>query len=108
MDIKMKAEDDSGDFPTWDLKTENNIVPILSGDEEDLQIATLACFLEKGSIKQLKEMGVAWATYLTGDKTFGELDAEIRESLRKADKADFVPNYQIDNDKLTLTVSREL
>lgn len=108
MDIEMQAEDMTGEHPIWDLKTEGGIVPIISGDEEDIQIASLACFLQKGSIAQLPEAGVDWTDYLTGDKTFGELDAEIRESLRKAGMEEYQPDYQIVGDKLTLVVSKEL
>lgn len=108
MDIEMKAEEFTTEYPVWDLKTEGNIVPIITGDREDIQVATLACFLEKGTIPQLPDAGVEWTKYLTGDKTFGELDAEIRESLRKADKIVFQPNYQIEGDRLTLAVSKEI
>lgn len=104
----MKAEEFTTEYPVWDLKTEGNIVPIITGDREDIQVATLACFLEKGTIPQLPDAGVEWTKYLTGDKTFGELDAEIRESLRKADKIVFQPNYQIEGDRLTLAVSKEI
>lgn len=104
----MKAEDNSGDYPVWDLKTDGNIVPIISGDKEEIQTATLACFLEKGTVPQLEDAGVEWTAFLTGNKTFGELDAQIRESLQKADKSDYFPNYQIENDRLTLSVSKEI
>lgn len=104
----MKAEEFTPEYPVWDLKTEGNIVPIIYGDREDVQVATLACFLEKGTIPQLPEAGVEWTKYLTKEKTFGELDAEIRESLRKADKLIFQPNYQIEGDRLTLVVSKEI
>ena len=104
----MKAEEFTTEYPVWDLKTEGNIVPIIYGDREEVQVATLACFLEKGTIPQLPEAGVEWTKYLTNEKTFGELDAEIRESLRKADKLIFQPNYQIEGDRLTLVVSKEI
>lgn len=104
----MKAEEFTSEYPVWDLKTEGNIVPIVSGEQENVQIATLACFLEKGTIPQLPDAGVEWTKFLTQDKTFGELDAEIRESLRKADMIEFQPNYQIEGDRLTLAVSKEI
>ena len=104
----MKAEEFTAEYPIWDLKTEGNIVPIISGDQEALQIATLACFLEKGTIPQLPEAGVEWSAFLTKDKTFGELDAEIRQSLQKADKVEYQPSYEIEGDRLTLAVSKEI
>lgn len=108
MDIEMKAEELTAEYPIWDVKTEGDVVPIISGDKENVQIASLACFLVKGSIPQLPEAGVEWTAFLTGDKTFGELDAEIRESLRKAGEVEYQPNYQIEGDRLTLAVSKEL
>ena len=104
----MKAEEFTSTYPVWDIKTEGDIVPIISGEEESVQTATLACFLEKGTIPQLPEAGVEWTKYLTSEKTFGELDAEIRESLRKADMVEYQPNYEIEGDRLTLAVSKEL
>lgn len=104
----MRAEEFTSEYPIWDIKTEGDIVPIISGDKEDVQTATLACFLEKGTIPQLPDVGVEWSAYLTKDKTFGELDAEIRDSLRKADKVEYQPNYEIDGDRLTLAVSKEI
>ena len=104
----MRAEEFTSEYPVWDIKTDGDIVPIISGDKEDVQTATLSCFLEKGTIPQLPDVGVEWSAFLTKDKTFGELDAEIRDSLRKADKVEYQPNYQIDGDRLTLAVSKEL
>ena len=104
----MRAEELTTEYPVWDLKTEGGIVPIISGDKEDVQIASLACFLEKGTIPQLPDAGVEWTEFLTKDKSFGELDAEIRESLRKAGMMEFQPNYSIEGDRLTLAVSKEL
>lgn len=108
MDVEMKAEELTAEYPVWDMKAENGIVPIISGDKEDVQIASLACFLEKGTIPQLPDAGVEWTKYLTQNKTFGELDAEIRDSLRKAGKMEFQPNYSIEGDRLTLAVSKEI
>lgn len=108
MDIEMQAEDTSGEFPIWDLKTSGSIVPIITDEKEEIQTATLACFLEKGSIKQIQDVGVNWASFLTGDTTFGELDAEIRQSLINADKTEYVPNYLLNDDKLTLQVQKRI
>lgn len=104
----MRAEEFTAEYPIWDVKTEGSIVPIISGDKESIQIATLACFLEKGTIPQLPEAGVEWSAFLTKDKTFGELDAEIRDSLRMADKVEYQPYYEIEGDRLTLAVSKEI
>lgn len=108
MDIEMKVEEITPDSPIWDIKVEDNIVPIISGDREDVQIATLAAFLQLGSIPQLPDMGVSWTDYLTGDKTFGELDAQIRQSIRMSGKTEYMPIYSIIGDRLTLNVGKEM
>lgn len=104
----MKAEDTTNGDPVWDLKVEGGIAPIISGETENVQIASLACFLERGTIPQLPDVGVEWTKYLTGGMTFGMLDAQIRESLKNAEMSEFRPDYQIEGDKLTLAVSKEL
>jgi len=44
MDLKMRAEDITTSGITWDCKIIDGIVPIVSGDEEELQAATQAGF----------------------------------------------------------------
>ncbi|MDY2843895.1 MAG: hypothetical protein SOT81_07940 [Treponema sp.] len=57
---------------------------------------------------ELPDVGVEWTGYLTGEISFGELDAEIRQSLSNAEKDEFRPEYQLEDDRLTLTVTKEL
>lgn len=108
MDLKMKEEKiTSSAHPVWDLKVEDGIVPIIYGDEEDVQTATLAGFLEYGSIPLLPEAGVPWTDFLTGKITFGELDADVRDSLSAAAKDTFYPDYQIVEDTLVMTIGKQ-
>ena len=107
MDIKMDAESITATaHPVWDVKVEKGIVPMITGDEEDLQTATLAGFLEKGSIPLLPDAGVSWSDYLTKEITFGELDAEGRDSISEAGKDNFYPDYEIENDQLVMTIGK--
>lgn len=107
MDIKMDAESITATaHPVWDVKVEKGIVPMITGDEEDLQTATLAGFLEKGSIPLLPDAGVSWSDYLTKEITFGELDAEVRDSISEAGKDNFYPDYEIENDQLVMTIGK--
>lgn len=107
----MKAETITATAePVWDIKVENNLVPIISGDEENMQNATLAGFLETGTIPQLPSVGVPWQEFLTNGLTFGELDSYIRQSIEAAGQENYYPQYEIDdeNQRLTMTVGREL
>lgn len=108
MDAQMKQEDITQNYPIWDLEVTNGIVPILTDDKEDIQTALLASFIEKGTIPQLPEHGVAWTDFLTGQITFGELDVLIRDSISKAGKDLYRPEYQIENDRLTLLITKEI
>lgn len=109
MDLKMKSEELSNfEYPIWDLKVENGIVPIITDDEEAMQTATLAGFLELGSIPQLPNVGVPWTDFLTKKITFGELDTLVRQSIQDAGKSEFYPKYDIQGEVLTMTVGRDI
>lgn len=108
MDIEMKIQEKTAVFPVWDLKVESGIVPVLTDDKEDIQGAILACFIEKNTVPELPDVGVEWTGYLTGAISFGELDSQIRQSLSNAEKDEFRPEYQLEDDRLTLTVTKEL
>ena len=95
MDIKMKAEEITANGISWDCEVVDGIVPILSAEEEELQDATQAGFLIRGTIPQLPNAGVPWTDFLTKKLTFGELDFYVRESLRKAEK-----------EKMTMTIGK--
>jgi hypothetical protein len=106
MDLKMKAEDIQVSGITWDVKVNDGIVPIISGEDEDLQCATIASFLIKGTVPLLPEAGVPWTEYLTNNLSFGELDFYIHESLRKTDKTMYYPEYDIQNDQMTMSIKK--
>lgn len=106
MDLKMKAEDITTAGTSWDCKVIDGIVPIITGDEEDLQCATQAAFLITGTIPQLPEAGVPWTDFLTKKITFGELDFYVRDSLRNVEKETFYPQYDIEKDQLTMSIGK--
>lgn len=106
MDLKMKAEEITTSGTTWDCKVTDGIVSIISGDEEDLQTATLAAFLIRGTVPQLPDAGVPWTEFLTQRLTFGELDFYVRDSLRKVEKETFYPQYDIQDDQLTMSIGK--
>lgn len=106
MDLKMKSEEITTSGTIWDCKVEDGIVSIISGDEEDLQTATLAGFLIRGTIPQLPEVGVPWTEFLTQKITFGELDYYIRDSLNKVEKETYYPQYEIVKDQLTMSIGK--
>ncbi len=106
MDLKMKAEEITDAGVSWDCTVEDGIVPIITDDEEDQQSATLAGFLIRGTVPQLEEAGVPWTDFLTNKISFGVLDFYIRESLGNVGKNNFYPQYELDEDKLTMSIGK--
>lgn len=106
MDLKMKAEDITTSGVSWDCDVQNGLVPIITDDKEDLQCATLAGFLITGTVPQLPEAGVPWTDFLTGKITFGVLDFYVRDSLLNVGKDNFYPEYDIEEDQLTMSIGK--
>jgi hypothetical protein len=106
MDLKMNAEEITDQGVSWDCDVKDGLVPIIKDDEEDLQCATIAGFLIVGTVPQLPEAGVPWTDFLTGKITFGVLDFYIRESLLNVGKDNFYPEYDIEEDQLTMKVGK--
>ena len=79
---------------------------VIKDDEEDLQCATIAGFLIVGTVPQLPEAGVPWTDFLTGKIPFGVLDFYVRESLSNVGRDNFYPQYDIQDDKLTMSVGQ--
>lgn len=106
MDLKMKAEETTVDGVSWDCEVSDGIVPIITDDKEDLQCATLAGFLVKGTVPQLAEAGVPWTDFLTGKVGFGVLDYYVRQSILNVGEDNYYPEYDIDEDQLTMKVGK--
>lgn len=106
MDLKMKSEDITTAGVSWDCDVKNGLVPIVKDEKEEMQAATMAGFLIMGTVPQLPEAGVPWTEFLTGKITFGVLDFYVRESLSNVGRDDFYPQYDIEKDKLTMSVGR--
>lgn len=106
MDLKMKAEEISTAGVSWDCQVSDGIVPIIQDDTEELQCATIAGFLIVGTVPLLPNAGVPWSDFLTGKITFGVLDFYVRESLKNVQKDNFYPQYDIEEDQLTMSVGK--
>jgi len=91
-------------FPVWDLAVTSGIVPFITGSPADVQAATIAAFIQLGSIPQLPTLGVPWVEFVTKQITFGDLDAAIRQSVANAGVANFSPKYDILDGNLTVTM----
>lgn len=106
MDFKMKVVEKTGNGVYWDCKVQDGNVQIIYDGEEDLQCATLAGFLVRGTIPLLPQAGVPWSEFLTSKMTFGELDFYVRQSLQDVGKETYYPQYDIENDQLTMSIGK--
>lgn len=106
MDLKLNSEQITTSGVLWDCKVSGGIVPIITNDEEDLQCAINAAFLITGTIPQIPAAGVPWTEFLTNKISFGELDFYVRDSLQKVEKETYYPQYEIQDDKLTMTIGK--
>lgn len=106
MDLKMRSEDITTSGVSWDCDVKNGDVPIITDDKEEVQNATLAGFLIVGTVPQLPDAGVPWTDFLTGKITFGVLDFYIRDSMIAAGRSEYFPQYDIENDQLTMKVGK--
>lgn len=106
MDLQMDSstEPTATAFPVWDFTVSSGIVSFLTGDLADVQAAGMAAFIQLGSIPQLPNLGVPLAEYLTKSVTFGDLDAAIRQSAQNANVPSYVPNYEVVNGRLIVTM----
>ena len=55
---------------------------------------------------QLQDAGVPWTDFLTNKITFGVLDFYVRESLKNVEADNFYPQYDIEEDKLTMSIGK--
>lgn len=106
MDLKMQAEDITTAGVSWDCDVKDGIVPIITDETENLQSAILAGFLVVGTVPQLPEAGVPWTDFLTNKISFGVLDFYVRDSLASVERQDYYPQYDIENDQLTMNIRK--
>ena len=106
MDLKMNAEDITSAGVSWDCDVQDGDVPIITDETEEVQNATLAGFLIVGTVPQLPDAGVPWTDFLTGKITFGVLDFYVRDSLMAAGKDEYYPQYDIEDDQLTMSIGK--
>ena len=97
-----------GSSPSVDLyvpaaATGQHIVPIITGKAENDQQAQVLCQLVLGAIPQVPAAGNDWPTFLTGPSPqLGQIDADIRATLKQGGHSDYAPDYDVINDQLTV------
>jgi hypothetical protein len=104
MDIKMGSTNET--TLKWDLVSVNGIVSFITDDEEELQSAQFATFLNLGSTPQLPDKGVDWLGFFSGSTSFGTVDSQIRNNISLSRGPDYFPYYELINNKIKATVRK--
>jgi hypothetical protein len=98
----------SVDFYVPPAATGQHIVPILVGQAESDQQAQVLCQLVLGAVPQVPDAGNDWPTFLSGPAPqLGQIDAEIRSTLKRGGRSDYAPDYDVTNDRMTVNAVRQ-
>lgn len=93
-------------YQTWDYYVQDGIVPILEGSVEDSQAATIAAFIQLGTIPQLPDSGIPWVEFFTNTAQFNQVDNAIKLALNQLGLTDFYPKYDLMNGNLVAQVTK--
>lgn len=106
MDLKMNSTTlgTSTAFPVWDIAVVNGVAQVVTGSAESVQKASMAAFIQVGSVPQLPTVGVPWAEFMTGGANFADLDAAIRKAASSVNEPSFSPKYDFENGRLVVTM----
>jgi hypothetical protein len=107
MDAKMQSSTiQIGQYPTWDYVVESGIVPILENEQEKSQNATVAAFIQIGTIPQLPTYGNPWVEYFMGEAPFSAVDGAIKSNLTAAGLIDYYPTYDLVDGNLVARIGK--
>ncbi len=88
--------------------TGSHVVPILTGSAETDQQAQVLCQMVLGSVPQVPDAGNDWSTFLAGaSPQLGQIDADIRATLKRGGQSDYAPDYDVMNDQLTVNAVQQ-
>jgi hypothetical protein len=80
----------------------------MTGQAESDQQAQVLCQLVLGSVPQVPDAGNDWPTFLSGAAPqLGQIDANIRETLKRGGRSDYAPDYDVVNDQLSVNAVRQ-
>ena len=87
--------------------TGKHIVPIITGQAEEMQQAQVLAQLVLNMIPQLPGVGSDWIGFIGGTLAFPVLDAQIRNTLANGGHSDYYPDYNVVNDALTVNAVKQ-
>ena len=105
MDARMQSSTSAPNkYQTWDYYVVDGIVPIIEGKNEQSQNASVASYLQLGTIPQLPNTGIPWVEFFTGQTDFNSIDGAIKSALNSLGLSVFYPEYDLQNDNLVCTI----
>ena len=101
-----KTIDETTKEPIVDfVPTKDGQLQVLYAENAVKQRAILASFTQKGSIPQLRNVGIEWVEFLTEQRSAAEINSQIFDAMHEyADTYDYIPKYDTSGNRLTVTI----
>ena len=90
----------------WDFQiTADGTLATVESSAETKQRATVASFLQRGTVPQLPDTGTQWAEFLMGSILPSELNSQVLENIHElADTYSYTPRYVTKDGRLYVTI----
>ena len=104
--LVTKTIDSASKEPILDFTfTANGCLQEIFAENAVKQRAVLISSIQKGTIPQIPDVGVEWAELITGQTSPAEINSQIMDVMHKyADTYNYVPKYEVENNRLTVTI----
>lgn len=102
MDLLIVTKDN-----IWDLEVHSGLPKTISGDNQKIQSAMMASFIQTDTLPLMPDTGINWPKYITNEVSLSEIDAKARASINLyMETLAFVPYYKIVNGQLIYNISK--
>lgn len=101
-----KTIDETTKEPLVDfVPTKDGQLQVLYAENAVKQRAILASFTQRGSIPQLRNVGIEWVEFLTEQRSAAEINSQIFDAMHEyANTYDYIPKYDTSDNRLTVTI----
>ena len=102
MDLLIVTKDN-----VWDIEVHSGQPRTISGDNQKIQSAMMASFIQTDTLPLMPEIGINWTKYLLGETSLSEIDAKARSNITLyMETLGFVPYYKVVNGQLIYNISK--
>jgi len=102
MDLLLVTKDN-----IWDIEVHNGSPRVISDDNEKVQRAMIASFIQKDTLPLMPNTGLDWSKYLTGEMSLSEIDAKARANINLyMESLMYVPYYKVVNGQLIYNITK--